>query len=362
MSLPSQTPEEHLWLACTTGDLPTVHHLTNTHQTLQINAIGQDRGDSAFHRACRLGWTPIVQHLLLHPQINVNLGNAGGATGFFLACQEGHREVVAVLRRDQRVDVELQDVDGGSPFFQACQEGRTSVVELLLRDERIDVNRRFGQKQTPFLAAVGNEHAETVALLLRDYRVEVNSPNSQNCTPLWIASTFGRLPVVQLMLSSDREIDTHTKSLSSLTLWDKKTAAQAGRLSGIVEKSPSETEEEFQASQQGGPKCAALIEAYEEDQDAVCQQLRLLPWLRDRWVGELFALVIFLADHFLKIVPPTSTAVEAHQRFLGMIVRLPIELQMVVCNRVFGSPSDLVLTKHSEPNFKLLAAAEWPSS
>ena len=33
---------------------------------------------------------------------------------------------------------------------------------------------------------------------------------------------------------------------------------------------------------------------------------------------------------------------------------LPIELQMVLCNRVFGAAKGTALTKHSEPAFKKL--------
>jgi len=37
-----------------------------------------------------------------------------------------------------------------------------------------------------------------------------------------------------------------------------------------------------------------------------------------------------------------------------MAQKLPMELQMMLCNRAFGAANDTVLTKQSEPAFKRL--------
>jgi len=41
-------------------------------------------------------------------------------------------------------------------------------------------------------------------------------------------------------------------------------------------------------------------------------------------------------------------------RFFQIAQHLPLELQMVLCNRVFGVEKVMVLTKHSEPAFQKL--------
>ena len=41
-------------------------------------------------------------------------------------------------------------------------------------------------------------------------------------------------------------------------------------------------------------------------------------------------------------------------RFFAIASQLPLELQMVLCHRAFGSRKDLILIKHSEPAFKKL--------
>jgi len=51
----------------------------------------------------------------------------------------------------------------------------------------------------------------------------------------------------------------------------------------------------------------------------------------------------------------TSTQRAKTLRFFAIAGRLPMDLQMVLCNITFKSPKDLVLTKFSEPEFKRLS-------
>jgi len=41
-------------------------------------------------------------------------------------------------------------------------------------------------------------------------------------------------------------------------------------------------------------------------------------------------------------------------RFLRIAFQLPLDLQMVLCNQIFGSPRDFILSRDSEPGFQLL--------
>lgn len=75
-------------------------------------------------------------------------------------------------------------------------------------------------------------------------------------------------------------------------------------------------------------------------------------------MGHLFALVVFFADGFVALTPRAPAQVV---RFLRIAHKLPMDLQMVLCNRLFGSPKDNVPSKYSEPGFKLLARdVAWP--
>jgi len=79
----------------------------------------------------------------------------------------------------------------------------------------------------------------------------------------------------------------------------------------------------------------------------------------------VFALVVFLSDDFLVIKKKSTNADEGMddpnsevnklRRFFRITQVLPIELQMMVCNRLFGSARDLIRTVHSEVAFKRMA-------
>ena len=78
------------------------------------------------------------------------------------------------------------------------------------------------------------------------------------------------------------------------------------------------------------------------------------PELRNPFISDLFALVIFLCDELVQVRAEPSVGSSPFARFFQIALCLPMELQMALCNRVFGAGKDHVLTKHSEPAFKKL--------
>lgn len=71
-----------------------------------------------------------------------------------------------------------------------------------------------------------------------------------------------------------------------------------------------------------------------------------------------FATVIFYTDDYLKAPQVVSSPEDEKKlRFFRMMAKLPIELQMMICNRLSGLDKDLILTRSTEPAFKLLARA-----
>jgi len=228
----SKSKEEKLWQACTDGDLEIVKELAND-DAVNVNWIGEEKGDTPLHRASRLGHLEIAKVLLAHPEIEVSQGNKGDA----------------------------------SPFFIACQIGRKEMVSLLLADPRVDPNK----------------------------------------------------PDVVLVSISVPE---------------------------------DETEEAFLRRQISGPLCADMIDESERDPVAVRNRLRCQPGLREYYIGHLFALLIFHSDNF--VVINERTAPSDTRRFFRITSRLPLDLQMALCNRAFRSPKDIVLSRDSEPYFQCL--------
>jgi len=100
---------------------------------------------------------------------------------------------------------------------------------------------------------------------------------------------------------------------------------------------------------------ADLIDDYEREPEhlRVHRRLRRQPGLREYFIGHLFALVVFHADTFATI--NEGKAHSYTRRFFRITSQLPLDLQMVLCNRIFGSPRDIILSRDSGPGFQLLA-------
>jgi len=199
-------------------------------------------------------------------------------------------------------------------------------------------------------------HQEVVLLLLADMRTEPNLQHSDQCTPLWIASQNGHLIVVQLVLVSEREITTTPKSIAGAAPWNGKTAAEMARFHATRLKDEGESEQDYTRMKQNGPLIADLLDSFDLDPATTRQRLRELPLFRDPFIGELFAVVVFLCDDLLAVDTESSSSTTSNMvaRFFQIAQCLPMELQMVLCNRCYGAGKNMVLTKHSEPAFKKL--------
>jgi len=344
----SKSKEEILWQACTAGDLEIARKLADD-PAVDVNWGDPEHGRTPFYRACFFGWTSVVEYFLMrNPRVDVAKPNKNEATPFLIVCQEGHKEVVSLLLADPRIDLKKPANNGGAtPLFMACQKGHQEVVSLLLADPRIDPNKPNKNEATPFFIACQNGHKEVVSLLLADPRIDPNKPKNDQSTPLWFASKNGHLVIVQHLLASGREIDTRRRST-----FNNNTAAEQGRQQPSVPKSSGEAEDDFQRRKTNGPLCADLIDKYEHDLVAVRHRLRRQPGLREYFIGHLFALVVFHSDSFA--ITNEKTAHSYTRRFFRITSQLPLDLQMVLCNRIFGSPRDIIHSRDSEPGFQLL--------
>jgi len=286
--------------------------------------------------------------LLADLRIDPNKATNTGATPFFMACQQGHNGVISLLLADSRVDPEKPWNDGATPLYVTCQQGHREIVSMLLADPRVEPNQPANSGATPFFVASENGHKEVISLLLADPRIDPNLPKINQTSPLWQISQNGHLPVIQHLLASERDINTRKRST-----FNEKTASEQGRRQPSVPKSTGETEEVFQRRKTYGPVCADLIDEYERDPVTVRNRLRRQPGLREYFAGHLFALVVFHSDNFVAI--NERTAHSDTKRFFTITSQLPLDLQMVLCNRIFGSSKDIIVSRNSEPGFRLLA-------
>jgi ankyrin repeat protein len=208
------------------------------------------------------------------------------------------------------------------------------LVKMILANPQIDVNIKCdlhlpGVGQTPFSLACENNSIEVIELLLSDPRVDVNMPDSRFNTALWWAASMGRMGVVKLLLTHERDISWEAQDMKNLKeIW---------KYSDIH----------------------ALIHKFYENPVFVRHQLRLQLKISTALSATLFALVVFLCDELLEVhnvfVHASAAYKLKEQKFFDITRQLPMELQMIVCNMAYGLNRQHILTKHSEPAFFYLA-------
>ena len=103
---------------------------------LDVNLKDEVSQRAALHDAVNHGHLEIVQVLLGHPGINVNVQTGFGQTPFLISCASGHIAVVRLLLRDPRVDVNLVDHDKRTSLWLATFNLRVDVIERLLASGR----------------------------------------------------------------------------------------------------------------------------------------------------------------------------------------------------------------------------------
>jgi hypothetical protein len=259
--------ERKLFDASQKGDTKEVKRILVHKPEVDVNWGYRD--DTALHNACRGGHVGMVQVLLLHPRINVNLLNRGGCTPFRLSCSTDLRkhEIMKLLLRDSRVKVNIHDSRGRGPVWWASYHGRLTAIKwmIALRGNELDTEKRGKSVQ-----------------------------DSAEYSPIEIARKKGYLEVVSLL---DRFMTN-----------------------------PVQVQRE------------------------ICAELGVI------WPpADLFAIIIFLCEDFLRMKSPSTGAHNPTTRFFNIALRLPMELQMVLCHRAYGSSRENIPSQDSEMAFRDLA-------
>lgn len=158
------------------NDLSGVKRILENNPNININYQNENNHRStAFHRCCHHGYTDIVELLLKHKGLNVNIADGFyGNTPFSLACKEGRTKTVELLLKDPRVQVDLVDNLKRTPFLLACSFGHKDIAKLLIQDNRVDVNFPDDYGWTPLMHCCKNEKIEAVQELLMYEKINLD--------------------------------------------------------------------------------------------------------------------------------------------------------------------------------------------
>ena len=259
----------------------------------------------------------------------------------FVAAQDNEVEKVKqLLLAHPEVDINWENPGHFGRYTSlqvACAKGNFEVLPHLLARSDLDVNKRNSWEGTSLLLACLKGRKEAVVGMLQDWRVNVNLADYAGCTPLWWACQCDHLEIVKWLLASGRELDLERK----------------GRFYGR-EMTPLEV-----ARTNNKREMAELLSNFASDKVQTRLMVRLELKLHHVLAAELFALVVFLSDGYF-VLSDEVVASSAGTRFFAMVRRLPMELQMVLCNRAYSLHKDIVTTKDSNPAFQRLAAWSAP--
>ena len=105
----------------------------------------------------------------------------------------------------------------------------------------------------------------------------------------------------------------------------------------------------------------SLLERFTANPALTRHELRVKLGVLDELAAEVFALTVFLCDELLQLKPALAVttdnpaAATAVIRFFAIAMKLPMELQMVLCRRAVSSMKQSILHKDSEVAFRALA-------
>jgi ankyrin repeat protein len=235
-------PNEFLIIASHYGNKAIVEYLiekgiyVNQQFQKRVNKDEEEeellRRTTALIEASQCGHTEIVQLLLQHKNINVNLEDERGQTALYVASQYGHNEIVQLLLNRTDINVNIQAyVDGGGKYWRgtalyvASEEGHIEIVTMLLNHKDIhNVNLQNGSGQTALYVASYRGHKECVELLLNQKDINVNLQNEYGQTALFGASSQGYTEIVQLLLKhKDINVNLQNKEGCTVLIWESQS-------------------------------------------------------------------------------------------------------------------------------------------
>ena len=177
----------------------------------------------------------------------------------------------------------------------------------------------------------------SVVRLLKDPRVNVTLEDNNGRTPLWWASCYGHHEVIERLVASGKDLGD---------IKNKKGKVWVGKDSTALEIAREKRHE-----------VVNLLERFEETPALTRHELRVNLGMLDALAAEVFALTVFLCDDLLQPQTAAATLKPAIDtlRFFAIAKGLPMELQMILCHRVFGSMKQNILRQESEAAFRSLA-------
>lgn len=169
--------------------------------TIDLNKFNYNN-DTVLIQSCKNGWGQLLNLLIKHKNIDINLFNkCTGINALIAACDASNAAFVDLLLSHEKISISLnhQDNYGRTPLFYCCRNGAEECVKLLLNHPAINVNTCSKDGSSPLFVASSEGRATIVKLLLSHPGIDVNVINVNSDTALGVATLMGRTACNQLL-------------------------------------------------------------------------------------------------------------------------------------------------------------------
>jgi ankyrin repeat protein len=184
-------------------------------------------GSTPLISAVRQGHQKVVEHLLKHEDIDVNVPELQGGTALYLAVLNDSEEMIQLLLATNKIDMSVRFKNGYTYAEQAAWQGNAKSVELLLTAAKCAKLAPNGESKYLLHIAADRGHAGVVATVL-DHVEDVNTQDIRGNTALHYAASQGNVDIVQLLLNAPRVniglLDKTHKTPLALAVDKKRTA------------------------------------------------------------------------------------------------------------------------------------------
>jgi len=283
---------------------------------------------------------------------------------FSMAVKKNEEEEVRRMLADPVTRICVDNYTLEMALGSAVERDYVNMAKIILvHHPDIDLNAA-ATSFTPLEACCHCGSVGMLRFLISDPRVNVALADSHGRTPLWLAVNRGYLNLVQWMIASGRELGNTVKDFGASYYTRSKPATSWDEKQNILD----------------------LLKKFNEDPVGVRHKLCGDLGIADVLSANLFALVIFICEDLLtvntkkkerektaKIIIETVLRPKEEDgggdlkeddddhhrpvRFFVLVSKLPMELQMMVCHRVYKSPKDTIPSHKSEPAFQQLGSA-----
>ena len=205
---------------------------------LDINMThSQDHGRTALMLAAQKGHLEMIDILLKHPSIGIDMQDAYGATAILLAVREGHFDIVERLlkantnieivdfqvgrsalrcaaERDSakivalllrhNADPSVKDREGGTAILRAVNRGAAHVLEEMM-NHNVDIECVDEDGQSLLHGAARNGYDNIARMLLNEKILSVDVKDKCSMTPLHDASRYGKVAVAAVLLENEAD-------------------------------------------------------------------------------------------------------------------------------------------------------------